>query len=215
MITSRRKRWYYLLPLVAATTTTVGTLTAARPIGPNACSLAEDWVAAHRGSLPSTLAEFNQLSMNLRRHSYGRLTAAVRIRIWREKLDAYLNSTSGVNDGQRDFIRSVIAHLPEIVSDTTGTEGRRYVATNTLVEKGKEVFSETQFRDLFYTLGSPDRKAKAEAPESPFCECSTFSDGGECAGDPVDECLWGGLTCVNPVPACGFMGLDPCDGTCI
>lgn len=207
MTSIRRKRWFVLLPMVVATTASVGTLTAARPIPTSACQIAEDWVTAHMGSLPSTPSEFNKLSPSLRRHAYPHLAAEVRINIWRDKLAPYAGTGSSLSEAQRAYVRKFIAALPALVSDTTGAAGRRVLTSTNLETEGKQLFEAKQFRDLFATLGS----AVSQSPHAALEDCDCDASGS----DDCEDCIWGGATCQPIIIGCGTGGLSVCDGVCL
>lgn len=191
-----RKR--ILAPAFAVMLTTLGT---AAPIGePPECMVAQQWVDAHAGELPTTLAELSRHSMAYRRAIYQALPPATREALWREQLEGYLRPRHPLSEAQQAAVRQVIAKLPALTAATPDrAEARRMRAHLSTL------FDQQQFRELFIRLGSEPARAQGES-RLPSCDC---------IDDP--DCSWGTVckySFCNFTIGCGFAGADECLGVC-
>src|ERR1051325_1373595 len=134
----RTLRWFVVLPLVLVSSTAlVGAKPSALPL---ACEVASSWVAAHRDSLPKTLAEFHKYPLEYQLAIYGELSSDVRVALWREKLEPYLLPSSGLAESQRAIVREFYDGLAVYVTDPTGKRGREAFSRNALPARARAVF---------------------------------------------------------------------------
>jgi len=165
-----RKR--ILAPLAAVLLT--ATLGSAAPAGdPPECVVASRWVRAHRGELPSTLAEISRYSILYRRAIYDALPPATRQALWREHLEGILASDQALTGAQRAAIRESMALLPAL----TAAHPDRAVGDR-LRDHLKTLFDAPTYKRVFATLGpqpAPDPQAAAKRP---LCDCESDYDCG-------------------------------------
>ncbi|MEP6493392.1 MAG: hypothetical protein ABJF01_11985 [bacterium] len=70
------------------------------------------WVEHHRNDLPRTLAELSRFPSAFRKVIVNSVDRDVRVSLWREHLESFLNADSPLNDEQRVFVRESIDLLP-------------------------------------------------------------------------------------------------------
>ena len=171
------------------------------------CVLAEQWVAANRDALPTTLDAFLEHSVVFRHVIFDALDGAVRASLWREHLAVVVEEVT--SPGQRAFIEMVSGELDGDLMDT-GPQSR----IEALEEEARAVLGDALTRRAIYVLGpEADRTmVNAEEQQGPLCYCRVKKGFGDCEGgyrcsrSPASPCV--------KVRDCGAFGWWRCDGLC-
>jgi hypothetical protein len=73
-----------------------------------------DWIDRHPESLPRTLEDLARFPMAFRRIMVNMVSPEMRLGLWREHLESFLNSQSGLNGDQRALVEATIPELPSL-----------------------------------------------------------------------------------------------------
>lgn len=119
------------------------------------------WVAAHRDSLPTTLAELTRLPMAYRRAVFTASSPEVRARLWREHWATFLGPDSPLTAEQQALVREAEAALLGLTSDDRAAARARAQAFE---ERMRGVFSRGEAAAIFATLGPPEPPEGVPAP---------------------------------------------------
>jgi hypothetical protein len=119
------------------------------------------WIAAHRDTLPTTLAELTRLPMAYRRAVFSASPPEVRARFWREHWATFLGPDSPLTPQQQAFVREAETALNELTSDDREATQARARAFE---ERMRGVFSRAEAAALFATLGPPEPPEGIPAP---------------------------------------------------
>lgn len=233
----RTARALLALPVCVALGSVVIGATWKRPTPP--CQITEAWVRQHRTSLPSTLAEISRYPLAFRKAIVAHVSADVRVRLWREKLDFYLAPSSNLSPAQRELVQHIRDELYVLVSDSTGKLGRERMASEGLHDRIASLFDSAQRRAIFGTVGLAKMPAdsialgalmqlslieradrsillaahKSLAPlkvKMSYCDCIY---DWEC--DNPNICAEpNDHVCENVFPECGDLGDEYCTGVC-
>jgi hypothetical protein len=182
------------------------------------CSEAKAWVKA-QVTLPTTLKEFSQLPIALRRQAFSQLSDSVRTSLWIEHLNSF---RSDLNPTQLVALEHIIALItlqskvkvgsleemsPEQLAATFNSTAHPYLSLQMFTVLGSWdddlSISYRKLGDIYVPAfnpagGPPGKKAS--------CGCSTESDhcglacnGGDCTGSSI---------------GCGTLWEYACNGTC-
>ena len=109
------------------------------------------WVAAHRDRLPSTLAELATFPMAYRRVIVGAVPPSVRVRMWQEHLESFLDPTSPLTTEQQAFVRECRETIHKILAEPIDRE-----AGDALGERGRQILGRENALRILATLGPPE-----------------------------------------------------------
>jgi len=172
------------------------------------CVLAEQWVAANRDALPTTLDAFLEHTVVFRHVIFDALDGAARASLWREHLALVVEEV--ISPEQRAFIEMVSGEIDGYLMDI-GPQSR----IEALEEEARTVLGDALTRRAFYVLGPvADRNVvNAEKQEGPLCYCRVKKEGKDCGHDAYECSRSIFFPCVK-VRDCGFFGWFTCDGLC-
>ncbi len=150
-------------------------------------------------------------SIKLARLKFGQLSPEKRKAVWKAKLSQV--DVDDFNPIQREFFERSLTYLDSLKFDGTDDAQTR----NAYILEGRNLFTRSQFVELFMTLKSTVGIMKASAQTLPECECNWSTPGGM-----DDFCNWShGMNwkCAMPTPCvrhigCGYYWMAWCDGMC-
>lgn len=179
----------------------------------------EAWIAANPAlATIRTLEQFQAVPGQVARGVFQTLSAEVQHGLWKRKLAEAMDS--GRLDERQLGIVAVADCLltPELYSSERTSETEELL--HNLEADARTVFTETEFRALFLTLGTEPGTEPVSVEElAPLvvqaadCECNTHSDycGGSASG--TSKCVRTG-TCRVTQGGCGFLWAYLCNGMC-
>ncbi len=171
------------------------------------CVLAEQWVAANRDALPTTLDAFLEHSVVFRHVIFDALDGAARASLWREHLAVVVEEVTSPR--QRAFIEMVSRQLDGDLMDT-GPQSR----IEALEEEARAVLGDALTRRAIYVLGpeADPTMVNAEEQQGPLCYCRVKKGFGDCEG--AYRCSRSAVFPCVKVRDCGAFGWWRCDGLC-
>lgn len=180
---------------------------------------AQEWVAANRSALPSTVAEYRALTPAHQLAAYTETTEQLRSQLWVSKIDEYLEMSDGFSPSQFELLRKVREFVakPEVFSPAISAENDPWSVTIAALDAEMiKQFGKSRSYDMFSKLGDEKRALLASrqgvfrAYSQPWCNCSTaawFAGTEKCASCVSRDCrqLWLG---------CGRFVRYTCDTMC-
>jgi hypothetical protein len=74
------------------------------------------WLARHPEAMPRRLDDLARFPMAFRRVMMTQVTPDVRLRLWREHLETFLQAGSALTEPQRRMVEMTIPKLPELLA---------------------------------------------------------------------------------------------------
>ena len=109
------------------------------------------WLARHPEALPRNLAELARFPIPFRKVMVNAVPQEVRVALWQEHLETFLQPTSDITPAQREFLRATLPRLSGLLSapapNPVMTEFEREMS---------QVFSREAAWALFGVLGPPE-----------------------------------------------------------
>ena len=109
------------------------------------------WVKAHRDRLPTTLAELARYPVSYRRVIVGAVPTAVRVRLWQEHLESFLDPTSPLTPEQQAFVRECRDTVHRILAEPIDRE-----AMHAWGERGRRILGPEHALRVLAMLGPPE-----------------------------------------------------------
>jgi hypothetical protein len=152
-------------------------------------------------------------STGLARHKFASLDSDKRRAVWKAHFDQI--DVGDFNPAQKEFFDRVVGSLDGMKFD--GTDDKE--AGKAFIHEGVNLFTKSQFMNLFGGLKTTAGIMKARAQMIPECECnySTLGYGDDfCPLIPPHnlKCKTY-VTCVRRNPGCGWLWSWVCDGLCL
>ena len=170
-----------------------------------ACELADQWVAANRDKLPTSLDAFVAHSIVVRQAIYDALDAETRASLWREHLGIVIHEAA--LSTQRQFLNEVTRDLPNLLDPETTSSDE----LEALWGSATAILGEDLARRALLDLG-PGVVAQ-DGRSAPQVLCSCWSERNECPqGAGKASCLEG--ACTERRRGCYILDRFKCDGLC-